>query len=126
MKRAGAHAAVANIGNRDNLFLLQASREQHSSHHRNHVAEMRDWTNEAFLHVAEVNVKVATTGWSPGLSHVLREDVAWPNPLHQHGAEISNQGRNEIPGLKCISTSDCRTFLAQRTKDAADHFGLAI
>src|SRR2546425_11978908 len=115
MKCAGAHATVANVGNSDNLFLLHASREQDASHHRNHVAEMRDWTNEAFLHVAEVNVKVASAGWSPGLSHVLREHVAWPNPLHQHGAEISNQGRHKIPRPKCISTSDCRSFLAQRT-----------
>src|ERR1700730_1426411 len=118
MKCARAHAAVTVVGNSHNLLLLNATREQHAGHHRNHVAQMRDWTNEAFLHVAEVDVKVASTGWSPGLSHVLREDVAWPNPLHQHGAEISNQGCNEVPRLKRISTSDCRSFLAQRTKDA--------
>src|SRR5687767_7620947 len=107
MKCSGAHAAVTNVRDSYNLLLLHARAEQYASHHGNHVAEMRDWTNEAFFHVAKVNIKIASPRWSPGLGHILREDISWPNPLHQHGAEIANQWRHEVSGLKRICTSDC-------------------
>src|ERR1051325_768044 len=73
-----------------------------------------------------MEVEIFPAGWSPGLSHVLRKDVARSDTFHEHGAQISYQGRNEVLGLKSVGTADSSSFLAQRTKYATDHFGLAI
>src|SRR3979411_2712434 len=83
MKGAGTHAAVANVSNRDDRFFLHSSGEQHARHHWNHVAEMRDWTNEPLLHVAEVNIEIAAAGRSPGLRHILRKNLARTNSLYE-------------------------------------------
>src|SRR5689334_9269136 len=87
---------------------------------------MRDWTNEALLHVAEVNVEVSAAGWSPRFCHVLREDLTRANAFYEHGAEVSNQRGDEVMRLERVSSADCRRFLVQRTKHAADDFRLAI
>ena len=90
VKRARAHAAIANVGNGNCLLLLHAGGEQHARHHRNHVAQMRDGANETFLHIAEMYIQIAAAGWAPGFRHVLRKDFAWANSFHQHRAEIAN------------------------------------
>src|SRR6476620_1466623 len=87
---------------------------------------MRDWTNESLLHVAEVNVKVLSAGWTPGFCHVLREDVARLNALHEHRAKVTNQRRNEILRLESVCTANRSRFLSQRTKDTADDLGLTV
>ena len=83
MKSPGAHPAVANVSDRDNRLFLHSRAEQHAGHHRNHVAEMRNRTDKSFLHIAEVNIEIASTRRSPGFRHVLREDFARPNAFNQ-------------------------------------------
>src|SRR6266542_1848193 len=126
MKRAGTHAAVTYVSNCDNGFLLHACGEQHASHHGNHVAEMRNRTNEAFRHVAEMNIQIASARWSPGFRHILRKDLARANSLYQHRPKIANQGGNKILWPQRVGAADGSCLLAQRTADAADNLGLAI
>jgi hypothetical protein len=96
VKRTGTHASVADISNGDRALFLHASGQQDAIHYRNHVPEMGDWANETFVHVAKVNIKVASAGRPPGLRHILGKDVARFDPLHQHGAKIANQRGDEI------------------------------
>src|SRR4029079_9080121 len=105
MKRARAHAAVADVSDRYDWLLLYARGEQHARHHRDHVAEMRDRTDESLGHIAEMNVEIASAGRPPGLCHVLREDVARANAFHEHGAKIANQRRDEILLFERVSST---------------------
>src|SRR5215212_5676358 len=73
-----------------------------------------------------MDVEISSTGGSPRLSHVLREDVARTDTFDEHSAEVSYQGRNEVLGLKGVGTADGGRLLAQRAKHTADDFGLAI
>src|SRR4029434_3871769 len=43
----------------DEVFLLHPRAEQDAGHHRNHIAQMRDWTDETLLHIAQVDVCVS-------------------------------------------------------------------
>src|SRR6185503_11432305 len=87
---------------------------------------MRDRTDESFTHIAEMNVEIASAGRAPGLGHVLREDVARANALHEHGAKIANQRSDEILPLERVSCAYRGGFLAQGTKHAANNFCLTI
>src|SRR5215208_977899 len=73
-----------------------------------------------------MDIEVSSAGRPPRLSHVLRKDVARADPFDEHSAEISDQGRDEVLGLKSVRTADGGRLLAQRAKHTADDFGLAI
>src|SRR5690242_1634462 len=118
MERAGAHATVADVSDSDELLVLHSPAQQHSGHDRDHVAQVRDWTNETLLQVAKVNVEIFAAGGSPRLRHVLREDLARSNALDQNRAEVSDQRRDEVLLLKGVSSADRSCFLAQRAKHA--------
>src|ERR1051326_796443 len=122
MKRARAHTAITDVSNGDEVLLLETSAEQNARHHRNHVAEMRDWTNEALREIAKVNVEISATRWTPRLRHVLREDLTWLDALDEHRAEIANQRRDEVLRFERVRGADRGRFLAQRTKYAPNNF----
>src|SRR6185369_5803389 len=126
VKSAGAHTAVTYVGNRDDRFLLHACAQQHARHYRNHVTQMRDRTNKALAHIAEVNIEIAATRWPPGLRHILGKDIPRSNSLHQHRAKIANQRGDKIRRFQSVSTSDRGCFLPQRTKDTAYNFRLPV
>src|SRR6185503_4465868 len=126
MKRSSAHTAVAYVSNAHNRRLLQARSQKHAGHDRNHVAEMRDGTNEALFHIAKVDIEIATAGRSPGFGHVLRENFARSNSFHEYCAEIANQRRDEVVRLERISGAHGSSFLAERAKNASHHFRLPI
>src|SRR6185369_1396283 len=90
--------------------------EQDSRHHGNHVAQMGDWTNKALLHVAEMNVEISAARRSPGFRHVLRKNISRANSFDEHGAEITDQRRDEVLWLQCVCSSNGRRFLTERTK----------
>src|SRR6185312_7337305 len=113
-------------GHGDKLLFLQPSAEQDTGHHRNHVAEMRNRTDEALFHVAEVDIQIFSTRWAAGFRHVLRKDFARADAFYENGAEIANQRRDEILRLQCVSAADGSCFLAQRAKNTADDFRLSI
>src|SRR3982751_2242905 len=102
MKGACAHPAVTNVSETDHSFLLHASGEQNACHHWNHVAEMRNGTNEPLLHIAKMNVEIASAGWSPRLGHVLRKDFPRTNSFDEDSAEIADDRSQKILWLKCI------------------------
>src|SRR2546429_6259282 len=110
---AGARAAITDVSKSDDVFLLHARAQKYSSHHRNHVAEMRNWADEASVHIAEMHVEIFSTRWAPGLRHVLGKDFARPNSFNEHSAEIANDRRDEIIRPQSISRSDGGGFLAQ-------------
>ena len=112
VKCAGAGAAIANISEADNLFLLQARAQKDARHHRNHVTQMRNWPEETFVEITEVHVQIFATGRTPGFGHVLSEDFARANPFHKTGAEIANDWRDEIIRSQRISRANGRCFLA--------------
>src|SRR6185295_2030216 len=126
VKRASAHAAVADVGQGHKLLLLHARAEQDTGHDRNHISQMRDWANKALFHVAEMDVEIFAARWSPRFCHVLREDFARANAFNKHGAKISDQRGDEVLGLKRVCSANCRRFLAQRAKHTADNLRLAI
>ena len=61
IKCASARAAISDVGQADDVLLLHAGAEQNSSHHRNHVAQMRNWADESSVHITEVNVEIFAT-----------------------------------------------------------------
>src|ERR1043165_6719382 len=126
MKRARTHAAITDVSNGDEVLLLKTSAEQNARHHRNHVAEMRDWTNEALRQIAKVNIEISAARWSPRLGHVLRKDLTWLDALDEHRAEIANQRRDEVLRFERVGGADRGRFLAQRTKYAADDLRLPV
>src|SRR6266536_1700251 len=126
MKRACAHATVADISDRYNLFLLHASRQKHTRHHRNHVTQVRYRADEAFLQVTEMYIEIAAPRGSAGLGHILREDIARSNPFHQDRAEIADQRRNEILWLQRVGSPHRRRFLSERAKNTTHNFGLPV
>src|SRR5690349_8435866 len=126
MKSARAHTAVADVSHGDKFLISHSAAEQNSGHHGNHVAQMGDWTNKSFLHVAEVNVEVFAAGWSPRLRHVLRKDISRANALNEHGAEISNQWRDEVLRLQRVCGSNSRSFLAEGPKHTTNNLCLAV
>src|SRR5215204_5616329 len=126
MKGAGAHPAIADVGNRDDLFLLHSTANENSGHHRYHVAEMRDWSNKTLLHIAKMNVEIPTAGRPPGLCHVLGKNITRSYSFYEHCAEIANQWRNEVTRLQRVRGTDRCRFLAQRTKATTDNLCLAI
>src|SRR6266576_4767563 len=95
IKRARARAAITDISESDNVFLLHARAQKDSRHHRNHVAEMRDWANEPFVHVTEVHVEIFSARWSPGFRHILGKDFARANSFDEYSAQIANDRRDE-------------------------------
>src|SRR5215212_4409871 len=113
MKGARAHAAVADVSDADKILVLQTAAEQNAGHHRDHVTQMRDWPDEALLHIAKVDIEISSARRSPRLRHVLRKNLARPDAFDEHRAEIANQRRDEIPGLQRVSRADGRCFLAQ-------------
>src|ERR1044071_2986233 len=56
VKRARTHSTIANVRQSHDVLLLHSRTKKNPGHNRDHVAEMRDWTNEAFLHIAEMDV----------------------------------------------------------------------
>src|SRR6202008_2671034 len=126
MKSARTHAAIADVSHADKLPVSHSSAQQDSGHHRNHVAEVRNWTNKTFLHVTEVNVEIFAAGWAPGFRHVLRKDFARADTFDQHGAEIPDQWREKVLRLQCVCGSHSRRFLAQGTKHSADDLCLQV
>jgi hypothetical protein len=113
VKRAGAGAAIADVSQAGDVFLLQTRAHQNPRHHRNHVAEVRNRPDETLVHVAEVHVQIFSARRSPGFGHVLRKDLARPNAFHKTSAEVANDRRNEILRPKCVSRSNRSRFLAQ-------------
>src|ERR1043165_9763854 len=126
MKRASAHTAITDLSEGDEVLLRETSAEQNARHHRNDVAEMRDWTNEALRQIAKVNIEISAARWSPRLGHVLREDLTWLDTLDEHRAEIADQRRDEVLRFERVRGADRGRFLAQRTKYAADDFRLPV
>src|SRR5687767_712490 len=126
MKRARAHAAVADVRDADELLFLEPTAEEDAGHDGNHVAEMRNRTDETLVHVAEMDIQIFAARWTISFRHVLRKDIPRPNTLNEDGAEIANQGREEILWLQSISAANCRRLLAQRAKHSADDFRLPV
>ena len=122
----GAGAAVADVSQSNEVLLLHAGAEQNSGHHGNHIAEMRNRSDESFVQVAEVNVKIFATGWTPRFGHVLRQDFTWTNAFHEASAQIANDRRDEIISSQSVSRTNRRCFLPQRSIDAADDLRLSI
>src|ERR1044072_4556540 len=87
---------------------------------------MRNWPNETFRHVAEVDVEVAPAAWSPGLRHVLRENLARPDALDEHRAEVAYQRGDEILRAERVGRTDGSPLLPERAEAAADHFRLPV
>src|SRR4051812_27628449 len=84
VERARAHATVTDVSDGHEVFLLHPPSQQDSRHHRDHIAQMRDWTDKPFLNIAEVDVEILAAGWSPRLRHVLRKDLARSNAFNQY------------------------------------------
>src|SRR5258707_212625 len=103
IERSGAGAAVADVSEPNNVFLLQASAQENSRHHRNHVAEMRDGPEKTFVQITKVNVEIFAAGRSPGLRHVLRKNLAGTNAFDEHRAEIANDRSDEVFRTKRVS-----------------------
>ena len=83
-ERASARAAITDVREADDIFLLHTRGQKYPRHHRNHVAEMRDRPKESFFHVAEMDVEILAARRSPSLRHVLREDLPRPNAFDEY------------------------------------------
>src|SRR5664279_2134822 len=59
VERARRRRAIADVHHADALLATQLERERDARHHRHHVAEVRDLTDEAAHGVAEVDVQLA-------------------------------------------------------------------
>src|SRR4026209_434474 len=113
MKRARAHAAVANIRDADEFLFLQPRAQQDAGHHGNHVAEVGNRTDKALFHIAEMDVEILAARWTTDLRHVLREDVAWANAFYEDGAQIAYEWSDDILRLQRVSAANRSRFLAQ-------------
>ena len=64
-------------------FFCRRAPTRMPGHHRNHVAQVRNRSDETFVHVAEMHVQIFSARRSPGFGHVLRKDFARPNAFHK-------------------------------------------
>src|SRR4030095_10025816 len=99
MKGSRADTTFTDISNCNYRLSFHASPEQHTRHYRNHVAEVRYWTNEALFHIAEMYIEISAARRSSRLRHVLSKNISRSNPFYQHSAEVADQWCNEIPRL---------------------------
>ncbi len=113
VERACAGAAIADIGEPDNVFLLQAGAQEDTRHHRDHIAEMRDRAEETLLEVTKVNIEIFSARRSPRFGHVLRQNLARTNTFDEHCAEIANDWGDEIIRTQRVSRTNCRRFLTE-------------
>ncbi len=60
VKRAGARRTIADVHETNAILLPHLERERHTRHHRHHVAQRRNLSDESAIGVAEVNVQLAT------------------------------------------------------------------
>ena len=101
-------------------------RQRDAGHHRNHVAERRDLSDEAALGVAEVDVQLAAARRRIALRHVLLEDLDRRRALHEHRAEVANERRQNVAALERVRAADRIGFLSERPKQSADDFRLPV
>src|SRR5678815_2409473 len=99
VKGSSAHSTITYVRNGDCILVLHPGGKQYSGHHRNHVAEMRDWTNKALVHVTKVNIEVSSTGRSPRLRHILGKNLAGLYPFYKDRTQISDQWCDEVARL---------------------------
>src|SRR5437879_2509426 len=126
IKCSGARAAVADVSQSDDVLLLHASAEKNSRHHRNHVAEMRNRTDESFVQITEVDVEIFATRRPPRFGHVLSKNLTRANAFYEASAQIANDRRDEIIRTQRISRTNRRRFLPQRSIDTPDDLRLSI
>ena len=101
-------------------------RERHAGHHRHHVAERRDLSDESAIGVAEVDVQLSAARRRIALRHVLLEDLDRRRALHEHRSKISNERRQDVASLERVRAADRIRFLPERPKQPADDFRLPI
>src|ERR1051326_3394380 len=123
---AGTRTSITYVSQAHDISLLHPRAQQYSRHHGNHVAEMRNRTNESFIHIAEVHIQIFAARWAPCFGHVLRKDFTWTYPLDEAGPKIANNRSDEIVRPQRVSRTNRGSFLAQRSVNASHYFCLAI
>ena len=129
VERAGRRAAIPDVNQSDAWLPAQLESQRDAGHHRDHVPEVRDLTQVAFLEVVEMDVQLAAVGWAVGLGHVLPQDLERLGTHHQQRTEVTNQGREDVlvaATLERIRRRDRLAFLAEGAKQPPDDLGLPV
>ena len=125
MKRSGGGAAVADPRHRDNLLAQVAAGHGDAGHYGDQVAQHGDGRDHVpYLQVAEVAGAVFAQGWRGVLGHVLGQDVARLEALHQERADIADHRRQPVPRLECVRGAHGDSLLPEAGVESPDNFVL--
>jgi len=128
VKCAGGRRSVADVDESDAILAAHLERQCDAGHHRDHVTEVRDLSNESADEVAIMDVELAAASRRITLGHVLPYYLGGLCALNEHRAKIADQRRKYVAlrAVERIGTPDCVGLLAQRAEQSSHDFGLAI
>ncbi len=128
VKRAGRSRAVADIRDADarRSFFFHPRRQQNSRQNRNHIAQMRNRTDETALNIGKVKLQIGRARRRVGARHILRENLARQYAFDKTRADVSNQRRDKILLFERESRPDRGRFLSERRKNAARELALPL
>src|SRR2546427_8233339 len=105
----------------------QLERQRDAGHDGDHVPQVRDLAEEASLEVVEVDVELAPAGRTPRLGHVLAQDLHGLRAHDEHGAEVTDERREDVPMRTALQRVRGRyrlPLLPERPEQPADHLAL--
>src|ERR1051325_8682378 len=110
-------------------FAAQLEGQGDARHDGDHVSQVRNLAQIAPLEVVEMDVQLAPARRALGLGHVLAQDLDRLRAHHQHRAQVTDQGGEDIPiaaAVEGIRRRDGLPLLAERAEQAPDDLALPV
>jgi hypothetical protein len=96
MKGTGGGGTITHVHQADSIFPAQLERQSHAGHDRHHVTQVRYLPDESANRIPKMDVELTAAGGRISLGHVLPQNLERRSSLHEHGSEISDEGREHI------------------------------
>ncbi len=128
MKRTGGGGSVADVHQAHPRLLADLEGEGDARHDRHHVAQVGDLADEPPGDVTHVDVELAAPRQAVTLGHVLPQHFDGRGPVHQHGAEVADQRREDVAPRPVEGERGAHRvrLLAERAEQPAVQLGLTV
>src|SRR5260370_3633875 len=127
VKCAVLHAAFADAGKADKIFLAAKTfRHQRAHRHRHHRAEVANHGELTVGWLSAMNIAVASAHRSLSRAKISAGDVDNRLAERRTAGLIANQWRKDVAFLQKHSTSDADRFLTFATANAAGDLAAAV